>query len=122
MECCFVHEYIKQTVRNPEYSEPKWFAVASGTVTLDFPRAKLLYIHTLLIPVIDGGATGIDMFFSINGTVVVRWGTGVGLQSDVQIIPINHFIQTQRALISLNDTTISDFSFQLTVITEKKDC
>jgi len=120
MECCFASEYIKQVVKNPEYSEPQWYPIDDGLASLEFPSAKLIYIHTLIVPIMDGGAGGGNLTFSINGITLIKWRLGVGLQSDVKIVPLNYFVPSTKVNVRIADTNGLDFCLQLTVITEKK--
>src|SRR3990167_993639 len=112
MECCFVHEYIKQKVKDPEYSEPKWFAVNDVQLIQEFPRAALIYVHQIVLPILDGGAAGLTFVFQVNGTTLVRLVTPIGLQSDVKVIPLNHFITTKTIRFNVNDVGLT-FNVQL---------
>lgn len=114
-----LRKYIEQIVKDPEYSEPKWFISTGADQTLYFPSAVLIYINTLIVPIVDGGATGIDMIFYVNGIALIRWQTGIGLQSDVKLVPLNYLSIGQSIVLSLADGTIGDWSIQLTTISEK---
>lgn len=111
-----VKEYISKTISRPDYSEPKWFAINSTTTTLDFSAAKYILLSTLITPIIDGGTLGTSFTFSANGIVLIRWGVGIGLQSDVKIIPLDFLILTQRVLLT---SSITGFSIRIITIGER---
>ena len=120
MEWEYIKKYLEQEgLKDPQFSEPKWFASTGADQTLEFPSVKYIYLLTLLTPIVDGGAAGTDFTFSVNSIVLFRFATGVGLQADSKCIPVNYMIPTQRAVLSLNDGTLNDWSVQLIIISEK---
>ena len=116
----WIDKYCAQEgLKDPQFSEPKWIASTGADLTVEFPSVVYIYLLTLLTPIVDGGAAGTDFTFSVNGIVLFRHATGVGLQADSKCIPINYLIPSQRAVLSLNDGTMNDWSVQLITISAK---
>lgn len=112
-----VREYIKQNLKNPYYSEPKWYAVDSTTTTIDFSvSAKYILLTSLIVSIIDGGAAGSDFTFVVNGIVLIRWTVGIGLQSDVKIIPLNYIVLVPRVVLTSSQ---GDFNIRIVTISER---
>lgn len=131
MECCYIEKYLaQQGLKDPQYSEPKWVRNTSGAVdeiSVEFPSVAFIYVVTLITPIVDGGASGLNCLFVINDITLFGWSTGVGLQSDVKVIPANYLIPGTTAQIGVRSaagdgTALGLWSVQLITISAKDKC